>query len=200
MGFENFCDSWVKIYRELNEKGANDTEKTRRFEELFFRCVLISFVPEGCRIERNKRIKGIEYEFDFLITRRDASQYYVRVGSRRAIAFSPNDVLAAVEVKSHGFFNHEKIERFKYAFKSLEKNYPQIELYYITIGEPDYYGKEARSSFGSDLRWHYRLSDRWDNVCQMSSAICFHNEWDRLMVDLLKLKESKRPHTDRQNC
>lgn len=152
------------------------------------------------RIERNRRIKGIEYEFDFLITRKDASQYYVKVRSHRAIVFSPNDVLAAIEVKSHGFFNYARIERFKDVFKSLEKNYPQIKLFYITIGEPDNWGKDARIYFGSDLRWHYRLSDSWDSVGQMSSAIGFHDEWDRLMVDLLKLKESKSIHADRQDC
>lgn len=149
--------------------------------------MLISFIPKGYRTERKKRIKGIEYEFDFLILKRNASEYYVTISSRRAIAFSPSDVLAALEVKSHGFFNHERIETVKSAFKNLQKTFPQIKPFYVTFRETNYYDKEARNSFESNATWYYRLSDSGDGV-QLPPKSYFPNEWNRLMEDLKALK------------
>lgn len=115
--------------------------------------------------------------------KRDASEYYITVSNRRAIAFSPSDVLAALEVKSHGFFNHERVEKVNSAFKNLEKAFPRIKRFYATFRETNYYDREARNSFGRNATWYYRLADSGDGV-QMPPKAYFPSEWDRLLTDL----------------
>lgn len=175
ISFEEFCDGWVKIC--LQSRSAE--EKGIKFEEYFLEKALLPFIPKGYRIVKQSKIKGIDYKFDFLIVRSNATEYYGIV---------PQDVLAAFEVKSHGFYSQPNIERVKFTFETIERAYPQIKLFYVTFRETNYYDRKARSIFEDDIGWYYRLSDSGDGV-QLPPKSYFPNEWSRLTANLLALKQ-----------
>ena len=58
---------------------------------------------------------------------------------------------------------------------------------FFIFRETNYYDKEARSSFGKDATWYYRLSDSGDGV-QIPPKSYFPTEWDRLIADLSVMK------------
>lgn len=174
--FEKFCDGWIKICLELRSAG----DKGIKFEQYFLDKVLIPLLPKGYRIAKQSKIKSIDYKFDFLVVKSAATEYY---------GFTPKDVLAAIEVKSHGFYNQPNIERIKFTFETIENVYPEIKLFYVTFRETNYYDKKARRIFGNDKRWYYRLSDSGDGV-QLPPKSYFPDEWERLTKNLTTLNQS----------
>lgn len=171
--FEDFCSGWNDICLRSSAE-----EKGPKFEGYFLENVMLPYIPKGYRTVKHAKIRGIDYNFDFLIVKFNALEY-------RGIL--PQDVLAAFEVKSHGFFDQPNIERVKFAFETLQKAYPQIKLFYVTYRETNYYDKKARNFFGNNAKWYYRLSDSGDGV-QIPPKSYFPNEWVRLLEDLTSLK------------
>ena len=173
LGFEEFCNGWndICLKSSVEEKGA-------KFEEYFLENVMLPFIPKGYRTVKQSKIRGIDYKFDFLIVRKNAFEYF---------GVAPQDVLAAFEVKSHGFYSQPNIERVKFTFETVQKAYPQIKLFYVTYRETNYYDRKARLFFGNKVRWYYRLSDSGDGV-QIPPKSYFPNEWKRLIENLSTLK------------
>jgi hypothetical protein len=185
--FEEFCEGWIALYNGLKKRGADDHKIGTEFEDYFLNRVLVPFV-KGYRTERNRHIKGIEYTFDFLVLRKGASEYSVFVSSRRVIAFLPPDVVAALEVKSRGFFGNERIEIISHVFHNLERNFPQIKPFYVTFRERDDYERMVRNSFGENAPWYYRLADSGNG--EMPPKTYFSAEWDRMIRDVKGLRNS----------
>ena len=185
LDFEEFCNRWINLYLELRDKGASTREIGARFEEHFRENVLLQFVPGGYRIARNPKRRGIEisgngYEFDFLIVKRGAVEFDGVV---------PSDVLAAFEVRSHGFYDDAKKKRMEYALKDIEKKFPHIKLFYVTFRENASHEENLKEIFGNLVRYYYRLSDSGDGV-QIPPKRYLPNEWKRLIEDLSKLSNS----------
>jgi len=171
--FQEFYDGWNEI-----ALSSTAEEKGPKFERYFLENVIIPIIPKGYRTVRHCKIRGIDYNFDFLIVKPKAIEY-------RGIG--PEDVLIAFEVKSHGFFSQANIETVKYAFETTQKAYPHIKLFYVTFRETNYYDNKARIIFGKDPKWYYRLSDSGDGI-QIPPKSYFPNEWVRLEKDLGVLK------------
>ncbi len=169
LDFKEFCNRWNDIC--LN---SSADEKGVRFEEYFLENVMLPFIPKGCRTMKQTKMKGIDYKFDFLIVKSNAIEYQ---------GIAPRDVLSAFEVKSHGFYSQPNIERVKFAFETIQRAYPQIKLFYVTYRETNYYDRKARSFFGSQAGWYYRLSDSGDGI-QIPPKSYYSNEWKRLLEDL----------------
>jgi hypothetical protein len=176
ISFEEFHDGWVKICRQ----SRSAEEKGIKFEGYFLENALIPIIPKGYKTAKQAKIRSVDYKFDFLIVKSGATDYN---------GFAPQDVLAAFEVKSHGFYSQPNIERVKLTFETVGKAYPQIKLFYVTFRETNYYDKKARSIFGNEARWYYRLSDSGDGV-QLPPKSYFPDEWTKLMTNLSILKQS----------
>ena len=175
ISFEEFCNGWVKIC--LESRSAE--EKGIKFEAYFLDKVMIPVIPDGHKVIKQGKIKGVDYKFDFLVVKANALDYF---------GVSPQDVVSAFEVKSHGFYSQQNIERVKRTFETVEKSCPKIKLFYVTFRETNYYDRKARSIFGKSPKWYYRLSDSGDGV-QLPPKSYFPNEWDRLVGSLFTLKQ-----------
>lgn len=105
----------------------------------------------------------------------------------------PSKVLAAFEVKSHGFYGYKPIHKIKSVFEKVKKAAPEINLFYITFRETDTYDRNVRQIFGDLSSNYYRLSDSVDGV-QLPPPRYFPSEWNRLMKDLSKLREGESIH------
>jgi len=182
LNFKEFRENWVSFCIELDRRKLNKYEKGKikgkKFEEEFYK-ILSSFVPKSYRIAYQKKIKDIDYKFDFLFIKSDAPDFY---------DIDPSKVLAVFEVKSHGFYGYKDIHKIKSVFESVRKIGLEIKLFYITFRETDTYDKKVRAILGNLGSNYYRLSDSGDGV-QMPPPRYFPNEWDRLIEDLFTLKE-----------
>lgn len=49
--------------------------KGKKFEEFFYD-ILAFYLPKDYRIAYQKKIKGVDYKFDFLFIKSDASDFY----------------------------------------------------------------------------------------------------------------------------
>jgi len=175
IGFEEFCNGWVKIC--IESRSAE--EKGIKFEGYFLEKVLIPFIPKVHRVVKQGKIKDVDYKFDFLVVMSNTTEYY---------GVPPQDVLAAFEVKSHGFYSQPNIERVKLTFETIKKAYSKINLFYVTFRETNYYDRKARSILKKSPKWYYRLSDSGDGV-QLPPKNYFPNEWNRLIGNLSALKQ-----------
>jgi len=182
LNFKEFCNNWVKFCIELERRKLKKYEKGKikgkKFEEEFYK-ILLEYMPKGYRIAYQKKIRDVDYKFDFLFIKSDAPDFY---------DINPSKVLAAFEVKAHGFYSYKAIENVKSVLESVRKIRPEIKLFYITFRETDTYDEKVRAIFGKFEPNYYRLSDSGDGV-KMPPPRYFSNEWNRLMKDLSALEQ-----------
>lgn len=175
ISFEEFCDGWVEVC----QASRSTEEKGTKFEEYFLDKVLVPFISGDCRVEKQNRIRGVDYRFDYLVVMSNSMGHY---------GIPPQDVIAAFELKSHGFYSRPNIERVKFAFETIEKAWSAIKLFYVTFRETNYYDRKARIIFGKSPKWYYRLSDSGDGV-QLPPKSYFPHEWNRMVANLSALKQ-----------
>jgi hypothetical protein len=182
ISFKEFCDRWVdfciQLERKMLGKYAKGKIKGVEFEKFFFENVLSSFASKDQRFLHQMRIRGINYKFDFLLVNRDASDIF---------DIEQSQVLAAFEVKAHGFYSYKAIEHVKSILESVERANPQIRLFYITFRETNTYDRKVREVFGNLAQRYYRLSDSGDGI-QLPPRRYFPNEWDKLIENLKLLQ------------
>jgi hypothetical protein len=101
LNFKEFCDGWFNAWLQLNKQELTKHEKAKlegkKFEEHILKHLLSSFVPRGYRIAYQRKIRGVNYEFDFMFVRPGASDFY---------DIEPSEALAVFEVKAHGFYRY----------------------------------------------------------------------------------------------
>lgn len=173
--FEAFCNNWINSCKNL--KNESNYIKGSEFEKEFCN-ILLAFVPLGYKIVYQKKIKGINYKFDFIIIKSECLEYFYD------IEFSM--VLAAFEVKSHGFFKRDDIQKTKNAFQDVNNLNKNIKLFYVTFREANNKDKIVNEIFNEHSLNYYRLSDTGDGV-QLPPKKYFPEEWNRLMNDLKSL-------------
>jgi hypothetical protein len=182
MNFKEFCNNWVNFCIELDKRESDKYKKGKikgkRFEEKFYK-ILSEYVPKSYRIAYQKKIKGVDYKFDFLFIKSDVPDFY---------DIDPSKVLAVFEVKAHGIYGYDAIRHVKSIFEDVKRTNPQIKLFYVTFKETNTYDRKVREIFGNLVQHYYRLSDSGDGL-QMPPPRYFPNEWNRLMKNLSALKE-----------
>lgn len=159
-------------------KYAKGKIKGVEFEKYFFENVLSAIKIEDKRFLYQRRVREINYKFDFLLVNQNASEIY---------DVEPSQTLAVFEVKAHGIYGYKTIEHLKDILDSVETANPQINLFYVTLRETDTYDRKVREILRNHTRRYYRLSDSGDGV-QLPPKSYFPNEWNRLMEDLKLLK------------
>jgi len=183
--FQEFCRGWNDKYVKLKNEGASTKQIGHAFETYFLENVLLPYIPKGYKTALDQKrdgvkIRGNDYKFDLLVVKGNAVDY-------RGIA--PSDVLAAFEVKSHGFFDDGRAkERVKTALE-VDKKFPNVRLFYVAYRETGSHDAKARTIFGNVVRRYYRLADSGDGV-QIPPREYFQKEWDRLLIDLSELSSA----------
>ena len=81
---------------------------------------------------RDVFIRGIPIEIDLIIPKKDAIPLH-------GLVYDPADVLAAVEVKHHGSFGSETIEKLRANFAMVKQANPRIRCCYLTLIERETY-------------------------------------------------------------
>jgi hypothetical protein len=166
----------------MNKAGLSKGERGKgigaEFEKYFFENVLSSLKTQGQKLVSQKKIRGINYKWDFLLVEQNVSDMF---------DMDPSRVLAAFEVKAHGAYGYKSVYHLREVLDSVEKANPNIKLFYVTFRETDTYDRKDREIFGKHVQKYYRLSDSGDGV-QLPPKAYFPNEWDRLIKDLAKLE------------
>jgi hypothetical protein len=182
IGFKEFRDGWVDFCIKINKEGLSKGERGKgigaEFEKYFFENVLSSLKIQGQKLVSQRKIRGINYKWDFLLVNENGSDMFEIDSSK---------VLAVFEVKAHGGYGYKSVYHLRDVFDSVEKANPQIKIFYVTFRETDTYDRKDREIFGKHVKEYYRLSDSGDGV-QLPPKAYFPNEWDRLIKDLSELK------------
>ena len=183
ISFEDFCSGWIDICFQLEKRGLSKYRKGMikgsAFEKYFLENVLSSFVAKGLECLSQMYIEGINYKFDFLLVNRRVSEFCVVKAA---------DVVAAFEVKAHGFYSYEAIGHVKSVLDSVRQVRHGAELFYVTFRETNTYDRKVREIFGNLAQLYYRLADSGDGV-QLPPKCYFPKEWDRLVRNLSALKQ-----------
>jgi len=177
--FRNFVDEWVEFCVSLENEGltkqARGKLKGKRFEEIFLE-LLRKKIKKEYKILPQATVKGLGYIFDFVIVTKKV----------KIVNINPKDIIAVIEVKSHGIYGYENINNLKDEILALQNLNPKIRYFYITYRETDTYDNQVRLRLGSLVNCYYRLTDSGDGV-QLEPKRIFPEAWDRLLSDLKKL-------------
>lgn len=179
--FYNFRENWVKFCKVLDKKELDLFKRNKiqgkKFEEKCYH-ILKELIPTGYRIVYQKKIKGINYKFDFLLIKSDCLEFFYDI--------KPSEVLAAFEVKAHGFYSYKSILRMKDAFKAVKGLNRSVKLFYITFKETNNYDNKVNEILSDFSKHNYRLSDS-GNGKQLVPEKYFSKVWDKLINDLKSL-------------
>lgn len=112
-----------------------------------------AFEERGIETSRpNVYLKGLQFEVDLVIPRRGANPEF-------KILYSPNDVLAVLEIKASGIFSKEQSPYISSVFKEVQSKNPSIFCAYVTMSERQSYKyKATEEKLGFPvytLAWHY---------------------------------------------
>jgi hypothetical protein len=104
----------------------------------------------------NVYLKGLPFEVDLIIPRRGANVEF-------EILYSPEDVLAVLEIKTSGLFSKEDSSRIGSVFRAVKSINPSIFCAYVTISERQSYKyKATEEKLGFPvytLAWHHGQDD-----------------------------------------
>lgn len=182
IGFKEFRNRWVDFCKRINKEGLSKGERSKgigaEFEKYFFENVLSSLKIQGQKLVSQRKIRGINYKWDFLLVNENSSDMF---------EIDPSKALAVFEVKAHGGYGYKSVYHLRDVFDSVERANPQIKIFYVTFRETDTYDRKDREIFGKHVQEYYRLSDDGDGV-QLPPKAYFPNEWDRLVKDLSELR------------
>jgi len=116
---------------------------------------------------RNVFIDGLPTEWDLIVHRAGAVP---EVGC----VWSPADVLAVIEIKYSGLYDHEAIQRLNDTFLRLTQKHPHIKPFYFTLMETtsarDKVTDETLGCRALTLHWHrqrkgkyvYNITNAWE--------------------------------------
>lgn len=107
----------------------------------------------GIEVSRpNVYLKGLPFEVDLIIPRRDANLEF-------EILYSPADVLAVLEIKTSGLFSKEDSPRIGSVFRKVKSMNQRIFCAYVTMSERQSYKyKATEEKLGFPvytLAWHH---------------------------------------------
>jgi hypothetical protein len=125
---------------------------------------------------RNVFIDGLSTEWDLIVHRAGAVP---EVGC----VWSPSDVLAVVEIKYSGLYDHVAIQRLNDTFSRLTNKHPHIKAFYFTLMETtSARDKVTDATLGCrvlTLHWHRQRKGKY--------VFNITNDWDLLVNDLRNL-------------
>jgi len=112
-----------------------------------------AFEERGIEVSRpNVYLKGLPFEVDLIIPRRGANVEF-------EILYSPEDVLAVLEIKTSGLFSKEDSSRIGSVFRAVKSINPSIFCAYVTMSERQSYKyKATEEKLGFPvytLAWHH---------------------------------------------
>ena len=116
---------------------------------------------------RNVFIDGQPTEWDLIVHKAGAEPEF-------GCVWSPADVLAVIEIKYSGLYDHEAIQRLNDTFSRLTQKHPHIKPFYFTLMEtPSAQNKVTDETLGCralTLHWWrkrkgkdvYNITDAWE--------------------------------------
>jgi len=129
---------------------------------------------------QNVFIKGLPIEIDLLMPKKDVVPKY-------SILYEPQDVLAALEIRSYGTFGEKAVNSVKKQFEQIKQLNKKIYCAYVTLGErKDYKWVVTEKNIGCPaftLFWH----TDWEENLECTG------DWEKLLkVLLIKTRKERR--------
>jgi hypothetical protein len=125
---------------------------------------------------RNVFIDGLPTEWDLIVHRAGAVPEF-------SCVWSPTDVLAVIEIKCSGLYDHVAIQRLNDTFTRLTKKHPHIKPFYFTLMETT----SARDKVTDETLGCRALTLHWHRQHKGKYVYNITNDWELLLNNLRNL-------------
>jgi hypothetical protein len=170
-----------KIMKFRNEMRTTTKKKVTKFVgALTLELLRKELIKEGFNVSnRDVFIKGVPYEVDLIVAKKGAKP-------QEKLLYSPEQVIAVLEIKFSGIYTKSEIESIKRVFDWIKKVNEEIKCIYLTISENTkfkYYKDEKNLIRNSSFFLLSRETDLEKAIKENKLSIT--GDWDKL-INLLK--------------